>query len=157
LATVQRNSISSVVTDKIPDQINNLLDNLDFIDKRIYPDSYPNIKWDAVKTMGEDVSKPDPDIVEHINTNNKNLLYTAIGMIVVLILQYIIGMITYYKLKDHNLNIKGLILENLVIFSFVGVIEYLFFKYVASKYIPTTPYNVSKTILNSIADKLSGS
>ena len=36
---------------------------------------------------------------------------------------------------------------NLIIFSITGLIEYLFFANVASKYVPVTPDVISKTML----------
>jgi hypothetical protein len=142
LARVQSKAISSSITGKIPQQVNSLLTNLDFIDKKLFTSTYPNIKWDA-----------DQSVIQHIQSNNKDLLYTSIGIIIALILG-LIGMIIYHKIKNHDLNVGAIVLENIVIFMFIGIVEYLFFAHVASKYIPTTPYNVSETLLDGVASKL---
>jgi hypothetical protein len=153
LARVQSKAISSSITGKIPQQVNSLLTNLDFIDKKLFTSTYPNIKWDAVKELGLNIAKPDQSVIQHIQSNNKDLLYTSIGIIIALILG-LIGMIIYHKIKNHDLNVGAIVLENIVIFMFIGIVEYLFFAHVASKYIPTTPYNVSETLLDGVASKL---
>jgi hypothetical protein len=149
LSKVQKKAISDSVTSNIQPQINNLLSEVDYLDKKLSPKTYPTIQWNKVEDMGENIKKPDPEITNSINSNNKKLLYISIAVIASLIVGLVI-LIIYYKSRGETFSIWGIVLENLVIFSFVGVIEFLFFKYVASKYIPTTPYNVSSTILDRI-------
>lgn len=54
----------------------------------------------------------------------------------------------------YNIDIKHLALENLLIFSAVGFVEFMFFKFVATKYIPAPPSLMIKSIINSLQDNL---
>ena len=55
-----------------------------------------------------------------------------------------------------NLSIKNLsllILENLVVFTFIGSIEYIFFTQIAFKYVPVVPSFISQQFVSIIKDK----
>ena len=49
-----------------------------------------------------------------------------------------------------NINISHILIMNLIIFSITGIIEFLFFNFVASKYIPVTPDTISNTALERL-------
>ena len=57
--------------------------------------------------------------------------------------------------KKHNIEVKHILLENIIIFSFIGFIEYMFFANIAAKYIPVTPDILTTTALDRIKTKLS--
>ena len=61
-------------------------------------------------------------------------------------------MILYYKyIKQVELDLAGIFIENAIIFSFAGLIEYLFFVYIATSYIPVTPDIIATTTFNKIS------
>ena len=66
----------------------------------------------------------------------------------------LVGMIIIYKYLGYNLHLREIFIENIVIFAFVGLIEYLFFTQIASKYIPVTPDVAGTTILQRIDDNI---
>jgi hypothetical protein len=125
---------------KIPD----ILKTLDERDKNKV------IKWETIKYKTEQESKYDDlDLDEHINYNNNNLKYISVVIsITILILIFLIYI--YSNLSGNNINISYIITENIFIFIFIGMIEFLFFKNVASKYIPIFPVDVSTTLLERI-------
>ena len=49
-----------------------------------------------------------------------------------------------------------ILLENVVLFGFIGVIEYVFFQEIATKYIPTKPSFLIDQTLQSLKDKFAG-
>lgn len=54
----------------------------------------------------------------------------------------------------HSVPLGSLILENVVIFLFVGLFEYIFFVNIAMKYIPAPPSLLMKTVIESINKRL---
>jgi len=50
-----------------------------------------------------------------------------------------------------------ILMENIVLFGFIGVIEYVFFQEIATKYIPTKPSFLIDQTLQSLKDKFSKS
>ena len=153
LSKVQKQEVSKSITNNIPVQVDNMLSGFDYLDKKLAPYTYPNIKWDKVKEEGIKISKPDPNVTKDIEETNKNLKYTAISIISILVLGLIV-LIAYYKFSGNDVGLNHVIAENIVIFSLVGIIEFLFFKYIVSKYIPVTPYIVSETIIDEISKRI---
>ena len=49
-----------------------------------------------------------------------------------------------------------ILLENIVLFGFIGIIEYVFFQTIATKYIPTKPSFLIDQTLQSLKDKFAG-
>lgn len=49
-----------------------------------------------------------------------------------------------------------ILMENIVLFGFIGVIEYVFFQEIATKYIPTKPSFLIDQTLQSLKDKFAG-
>jgi len=62
----------------------------------------------------------------------------------------LIIIIKYYY--PNSVNIKNLLLENLITFSFIGAGEYLFFMNYAKNFIPAPPSLLSKTAIDNIKD-----
>ena len=87
-----------------------------------------------------------PEIV----ANNKKLKWYSFYMIAFLFV-VLLGIICYYKFyKKVDINLKYILVENLIFFIFIGIIEALFFIKIAAKYIPVTPDFVSTTLLDRI-------
>ena len=96
------------------------------------------IQWNKINDMAEKIKTrykgKDPLIEQH---NNK-LLKTAI-IICGAFLLIIIGVIMYFTLyKKYDIGIKEIISENLLIAVLVGIVEAVFFLYVALEFIPVT-------------------
>lgn len=73
-------------------------------------------------------------------------LLSWIGLIVVII---ILKMNT-----DSTLNIKDIVIENAIIFTFVGIVEFVFFTKVALKFIPIAPSFISREFLNQVKNQI---
>lgn len=123
---------------------------LSFIEQKDY---YNMIKWDLVKRNTEiEKSIDDLDVDNYIEKNNKNLKYTSI--IIIISLLFLSFGFYFYNRNNPNLDISYIIKENIIIFLFIGTIEFMFFKYVASKYSPIFPVDISETISNRIKEKI---
>jgi hypothetical protein len=111
------------------------------------------IQWDLIKKNTEkEKSINDIDIDKYIEKNNKNLKYLSIIIAITMLL--LSFSVYFYNRNNSNLNIFYIIKENIIIFLFIGTIEFMFFKYVASKYSPIYPVDISLTISNRIKEKI---
>ena len=107
------------------------------------------IEWDILNKLGEDIQKESEGALPVIISNHRNLRNISIGMIVGFFC-IIAGLYVYFLSIGIDINWKRIIIENIIIFVFIGTIEFIFFTKVASKYIPVTPDLLSKTILERL-------
>ena len=155
ISSIEKNTTQDAINNIINNQSNSILSEIDNLDKKIGE----KINWDKIKEISENVinSNVDYDKTEdgqNIKDNNNNIFWTSIYIIIALIV-IIIGYIVwnlYYKNKQ--LNIGEILKNNFVIFLFVGTIEFLFFVYIVSKYIPTTPDIIGITAIEKIKENI---
>lgn len=150
VSNLTKQNIDNVFGDIINEEVDQLMNGLDFWDKRINNDSYPNIDYKQLDILATQIinnaKAGDPEISSH----NKNLLYIGIGIVISLFI-IIICFILYFSLvKKYDIHIGKILIENGIMFALIGGIEVYFFLKIASKYIPVTPDYVGKTILERI-------
>lgn len=108
---------------------------------------------EELNNVADEMEKESKDPIAYITKTNTNLLYLSIILISVIFV-LLIGMIVYFVFyKKYDIGFKHILVENLIIFSIAGVIEILFFKYVAVKYIPVTPDEATNNVLDGVKDK----
>ncbi len=78
------------------------------------------------------------------------LFRTAYLINMMLILGFLIAIILLTTSCGNCLGIMAIIRHNLFVFSLVGVVEYLFFTNIASKFIPTQPSLMVNTFINNL-------
>ena len=83
------------------------------------------------------------NVLQNINTFNITL-----GIVFILFLVFSF----YYHLIDQD-EFSKLIVENILTFICVGVIEYLFFTQIAIKYIPVEPSYISNSFITNLKQK----
>lgn len=79
------------------------------------------------------------------NKNNSMLLLLNITIIVLLFI-ILITQIIFHHLRGGTVEYGKIILENIIILIFVGIIQFLFFKNIASHYIPVKPSYMTDVI-----------
>ena len=149
LRKVEEANIDSVTTNLVEKQT---INTLDFIkDKGKYlPQTITN---QELNNVADEMEKESKDPIAYITKTNTNLLYLSIILISVIFV-LLIGMIVYFVFyKKYDIGFKHILLENLIIFSIAGVIEILFFKYIAVTYIPVTPDAATSNVLDGVKDK----
>lgn len=95
--------------------------------------------------------------VDNPYTSERNLLIKfSSGFLIILLVTILVSIISTLSIGcDRNLKyLKFIIIENLVIFSFVGLIEFFFFTKIAINYIPTTPSLMIGTLIDRMKDQL---
>lgn len=99
----------------------------------------------------EKIYETDTDFTKE---RNRSIQFTA-GFVIIFLVGILITIIaTLYVGCNHELEIKGILLENIVIFMFVGIIEYIFFTKIAVHFIPVVPSLMVTTVINKLKEQL---
>jgi hypothetical protein len=133
--------VTHLINEGLRDKFNNIKKNLNMdLIKKILP-------VDKVKKLLE---KEDKAVEAH----NKGLINLTI--VTALLLWVSFATVVYILINNCNskLEIGTIFLENLIIFSFVGIGEYFFFTRVATKFVPVEPSFISKKFFEGIKNKL---
>ena len=146
VSKLERESINSALNNIINDQVNNFLNT---IDESSLQYDY-TISWQDMKKLAEDIITNTQKELPEITKNNKKIFYTAIFVIISLFLFWI-GCFVYFKYKGgYGINMTKILMNNLIIFIFIGILEYWFFTRISAKYIPVTPSDVEATLIDKI-------
>jgi hypothetical protein len=94
-------------------------------------------------------SQPDKTVKAH----NEWLFRTVIIVNVILMVLTVLTISTA-KMLCYDVHIGHLALETFLIFLGVGVVEFMFFKFVASQYVPAPPSLMVKSIIDSLQNSL---
>jgi hypothetical protein len=89
-----------------------------------------------------------------VDVNNKWLTKLIIYINVFLLLLIISGSYLLRWSCNQCVPLKSIIIENAIIFTFIGMVEILFFKFVAIKYIPVKPSTLITSSLNSLKNNI---
>lgn len=144
----EENSINNELSSILTTQTKNTLDQLS---EQLQQTTGNTLNKNSLNKVANqliiDSKKAEPFIAK----NHKTLLITSICIICGLIGIFGI-MVLYYKyIKKVELDLPGIFIENAIIFSFAGLIEYLFFVYIADTYVPVTPDVIANTTFNKIS------
>lgn len=83
------------------------------------------------------------------NKNNSMLLLLNVTIIVLLLI-ILVTQIIFHHLRGGTVEYGEIILENIIILAFVGIIEFLFFRNIASHFIPVKPSYMTNIIKQNI-------
>jgi hypothetical protein len=80
----------------------------------------------------------------------------VISLIIIAGLVAIVGAIFFTETFDchKTVDITSILKENIVLFIFVGITEYIFFTNIAIKYISTKPSLLVNTMINTLKEQL---
>lgn len=147
ISKLERESISNVITSSINDNIGNTLTKIANSDVDKY------INWGNLNNMAKDIQTTSKGESKDVTSNHQRLLIVGIciisGLAMIISIMYV-----YYYLNGAKINFMKILIENAIVFSFVGIIEFLFFTKIASKYVPVSPDMLSDTILERVKYKL---
>lgn len=136
LTTFYLTYISKVETDALNNELDSLINNGIGPNVKSLPD---NLKWVLKNTPIEQIQKlyKNEDPVKQLNNKwvSKSMIAMSIALITALIL-------IVYALKsgcNQCIDWQSLIIENLVTFMFVGMVEAAFFVFIAFRFLPVEP------------------
>ncbi len=107
-------------------------------------------EWDIIKDVGDRLMKT-PDN-QKIKDNNSRLKQISITVIIISIL-VLIGVVIYYTIVINKVDyseLKDIVLTTVVATVLMGILEYLFFVHIGSKYIHVN----TSTMINAIIDRI---
>jgi hypothetical protein len=118
--------------------------------RKIKPDNKEKIK-NVTKYLNFDnlinyYSEPTKDYT----TNNKWLNVVIVMINVFMVILIIAAYLFVKKSCNQCVPIGSIIGENLIIFGFIGLVEFMFFKYIAIKYIPVQPSVLVKSAIDAL-------
>jgi hypothetical protein len=117
--------------------INNLIKNIDTkTDKTI----------DPLERLSKLYSVPS----EVVSKNNMMVFTNAIFSCSTIVL-IIITIVVVSCAAGKMVPIKKILIENFITFAFIGIVEFLFFKFVASKYVPVEPSYIMNVAINELS------
>lgn len=149
LRKVEESNINDVTSNLVESQTINTLNFLK-ANKKYLPKTISN---ETLNDVADEMEKESKIPSSYIENNNINLVYLSIIMISIIIV-ILLSMIAYFIFyKNYDIGLKHILVENLVIFSIAGIIEFLFFTQIALKYIPVTPDKASGSVLDGVKDK----
>ena len=146
--------ISTLESDTINDELKNVI--ADSID-----DNYNKLNQNQKLLINEGIKYVDfkniiklydsEDVSRRLNNEGVyNSIYVAIASLIVIL--FIILLVS--KKLCNNVPLKYILIENIIIFAGVGVVEYLFFKYIILKYIPVKPSFIIDYMIKKIQSVL---
>ncbi len=149
----------SIMTESINGQVNNLInDNFDkYFDNNIKGDeknAIDNTKW-LLKLLNVDPKKYTQILKNLFKTNEErnthnSLMKRSLYIFSAMLIFTVLVSFSVSKALCSKINLGDILLENLIIFFFVGIIELLFFKFIILKYIPAYPSDVKNMLLEEL-------
>ena len=116
-------------------------------------DGLKNIKMDKNEITSENLKKmaqlynhPDQDTI----TYNNSLFNICVIFIAFFIVIFITLLLTLNISAQKCTNIGYVIIENIIVFLCIGIVEYLFFINIAIKYIPIIPSYIQQIVYDNL-------
>ena len=91
---------------------------------------------------------------EYVREHNKWIRMIAIGVAIVGIMGLIGSMYLLYNSCGQCVPLMDIIKENIIVFVFVGIAEYLFFVNIAFKFVPAPPSLLVNSLINKFKKSL---
>lgn len=140
ISRIESDAFKTELAGMISDHINKFIEENPSIDTSLY-EMQPYIK-----RFMDRYNKPTGKTLE------RNIMLKFLSIFVILLLSGItISIILTASLEcNKKLNISHIILQNIIVFIFIGIVEYNFFTHVASKYIPVMPSLMASTMVETL-------
>ena len=147
VSKLEKTTMESEFKSLIRNYLKNALNNLSSDQKLTYKQMLNNMPIDNLIKI---YSKPNEAIVGY-----NNWLFTMIIAINIFIFLFILlGISLLYFSCNQCIPIGKILLENIIIFTFVGTVEFLFFQFVAIQYIPAPPSLLLNSVIQSFKNAL---
>lgn len=145
ISHLEQKTVNDQLTNAINNQVDNILNNID----KYVPDG-TNIEWKVINDIAVKIQNDAIGEAPDVKQNHRTLMIIGICAIIGLFVIFSSLYVYFGVYKGMDINWKRIVAENLIVFGFVGIIEYLFFTKIATKYIPVTPDLLTKTILDRV-------
>ena len=144
ISHLEQKSVDDALTNAINEQMGQVLDYVN----KFAPSG--TVDWKVLNSVAEKIQADAIGEFPEVKANHRKLLIIGICMIGGLFVLFSSLSVYFGVYKRLQIGWKRILLENLIVFACVGIIEYLFFTKVAVQYVPVTPDVLTKTILDRI-------
>ncbi len=144
ISKLEKKGVDQVTKKFFSSQTDNMLTQIN----NVYP-----LSTDMLKSWSASIKAQAPSDTEKVNNKNKRLQRIGIGMILGLLIILII-LSVFFTMKGVKPHFTHIVIENLVMFAFIGMVEFFFFTKIASNYVPATPDVASNAVMDNIKTKL---
>jgi hypothetical protein len=117
---------------------------------RIKNNIFKSINPNIINNLIETYSTPD----NLVTTNNQSIMYHTMYIAFTLFMLTTILTISFKLYYPKEINISHILIENVILFTIIGIIEYWFFITYAFKYIPLLPSELLTLVNTSIKNQL---
>lgn len=132
----------------------NIKGNIDAQFNKLDPALQNQVGFVVDKLPLSDLKKKYDKPSAELEMNNKWLFRVVLILNIAMFSIIGISVFILTKLCNQCIPMKEILIENAIIFSMVGVIEFMFFKYVILKYIPVVPSTMVTTFVESMKKRL---
>lgn len=150
IAKLEKDNLRNISSSAIDDNTKTILDYIAKLENRFPKDV--SVNWNSLRKWASNLAQSSQGETKSIGVNNRGLLKTSIIIISVLFV-VLICLIVWAKYMGYDINLKHILIMNVIIFGLAGLCEFLFFQKVASKYIPVTPDIAINEVLNTLKVK----
>lgn len=158
ISNLEKQNLDKVTEDLINGNVDKTLNLVDDwqkkINEKVIPTNSLGISWKDVDNVADDLVTNYNKENTEIKNNNDALYRGSIITISVLFLLFIIVVILLKFVYKYDIGLKHIIIMNFIVFLLVGIVEFIFFNFVASQYIPVTPDEITNTLVDNIKNKV---
>jgi hypothetical protein len=146
-SNMEKKALSNQI-DSTVSQIPYIMDNITILDTNHTIDL--KLLRPKVQKIFDESKESNPKMVE----NNNKLLMASIG-IILLFLGFILYLVRYYKNNNYNIDYALILKNNAFTLFFLCIIEFLFFTFIISKYVPVRPDFMLDSLISRIKKRYS--
>ena len=145
---IEKRALNDRLKDNISYIMDNFLGSLNVLQKQELKEMGNS---QNITVLREVLKQPD----QNTETNNKWLFRTIICTNIVLFVIVTLVIVLLMKQCDKCIDITHILTVNFITFTFVGGFEYLFFKNVGIKYVPSKPSTISTVFTSRLQQNMS--
>jgi len=148
--------IAGVTQDEIDSNMKDILktETIKFLDFSSQNVTITN--WKDIESVSDFMIARYSSDNETIKDHNNQLFQKCIYVIILIVI-IILFLVMWGWLRNIDMSLTHLMLENIVTFTLIGCIEVYFFINIASKYVPVYPDDAIKTVYVSLRSRLTNS
>lgn len=150
ISVKERETVKESINSIIEEQTYSTLLYIDKLDKRLSIDKNGNINWKEINKTAIDIQKQYQNKIPYIVEHNKRLIKKCIIIIISIFFFLLFTTLFFTFYKKYDIDLRSIFTENIIIFLFVGIIEFLFFTFIISKYIGIDPDFVTTSLIDRI-------
>lgn len=149
ISKITERSVQKALSGIIKKEATKILDNLDKWSTKFEGKRF-SINWKQVYDFAHDMVKNSQGKLPEIVANNNRLKKVSLGIAVGLFALWVLLVLYMMYYQKNDVHLGKIVRNNVILFGFIGIIEYMFFTKIAANYVPVTPDFVATSILERV-------